>query len=333
MSMNEQTWSSAQLLQLSGGYWQTCALHAAVKLELFSCLQDEKSLEEAARTLACDSRGLGMLLAALTAMGLVRKSAGRYSNSAAASTYLDRQSPDYLGHIIKHHHHLMESWAHLDRAVKSGVPQVQASAHSEEEWRESFQLGMFNLAMQSAPPLVQRIDLSGRRRLLDLGGGPGTWAIHFCLENPDLHATIFDLPTTRPFAEETVARFHMQPRIEFSPGNFLVDDLPGGFDVAWLSHILHGEGPEECRRLLGKATASLVSGGLLMVHEFIMDDDLTGPLFPALFSLNMLVATEKGQSYTQGSLTAMMIAAGCRDVRRLSLPDSVPSGILLGIIP
>jgi hypothetical protein len=331
--MIEQVWSSAQILQLSGGYWQTCALHAGVKLDLFSCLEEGRDLTEAAQVLACDQRGLAMLLTALTAMGLVRHNSGRYSNSAAASTYLCRQSPAYLGHIIKHHHHLMESWAHLDRAVKDGHPMAQPSSHSADEWRESFQLGMFNLAMQTAPPLVQQIDLAGRRRLLDLGGGPGTWAIHFCLANPALRATIFDLPTTRPFAEETIDRFAMQQRIDFLPGNFLVDEFPGGFDCAWLSHILHGEGPDDCRRILAKAAASLTAGGLLMVHEFILDDDLEGPLFPALFSLNMLVATEKGQSYTQSSLTEMMIAAGCRDVRRLSLPDSVPSGILLGTVP
>jgi hypothetical protein len=140
------------------------------------------------------------------------------------------------------------------------------------------------------------------------------------------------LPTTRPFAEETIARFHMEERIAFTPGNFLIDDLPGDFDVAWLSHILHGEGPDDCRRILKKAAASLRTGGLLLVHEFIVDDDLTGPLFPALFSLNMLVATEKGQSYTQSSLTDMMTDAGCRDIQRIPLPESVPSGILIGAV-
>lgn len=333
--MNQQSWSPAQLLQLSGGYWQACALHAGVKIGVFSCLEEGQSVEDAARALGCNQRGLGMLLAALTAMGLLDHEhvSGHYRNTPASSSFLSRHSPHYLGHIIKHHHHLMESWAQLDRAVKGGHPLDRPSTHSDEEWRESFQLGMFNLAMQTAPSLVKEIDLTGRRRLLDLGGGPGTWAIHFCLENPALQATIFDLPTTWPFAEETIARFEMRQRVEFTPGNFLIDVLPGGYDVAWLSHILHGEGPEECRRILAKAAAALVPGGLLMVHEFILDDDLTGPLFPALFSLNMLVATEKGQSYTQSSLADMMRTAGARDIRRLALPESVPSGILLGTMP
>jgi hypothetical protein len=331
--MSEQPWTPAQLLQLSGGYWQACALHAGVKLDLFSVLGEGKSAEQAARLLGCDQRGLTMLLTALTAMGLLTHSSATYRNSSAATTYLSQDSSHYLGHIIKHHHHLMESWAHLDRAVKSGRPREEASAHSDEEWRESFQLGMFNLAMQTAPSLVKQIDLAGHRRLLDLGGGPGTWAVHFCLAHPALQATVFDLPTTRPFAEETIARFEMQQRIQFTPGNFLIDELPGSYDVAWLSHILHGEGPDECRRILAKAASALVSGGLLIVHEFILDDDLSGPLFPALFSLNMLVATEKGQSYTQSSLAEMMHAAGARDIRRLPLPESVPSGIMLGTIP
>jgi predicted O-methyltransferase YrrM len=331
--MSDQTWSPAQLLQLSGGYWQACTLHAGVKLDVFSVLGEGKSTGEAALALGCDQRGLTMLLAALTAMGLLEGSSGQYRNTPAASAFLSRDSPQYLGHIIKHHHHLMESWSHLDQAVKGGHPLQKQSTHSDEEWRESFQLGMFNLAMQTAPSLVKQISLGDRRRLLDLGGGPGTWAIHFCLENPALQATVFDLPTTRPFAEETIARFAMEQRIEFTPGNFLIDDVPGGYDVAWLSHILHGEGPDECRRILAKAVSALEPGGLLIVHEFIMNDDLTGPLFPALFSLNMLGATEKGQSYTEKHLIDMMISAGARDIRRLPLPESVPSGILLGAMP
>ena len=88
-------------------------------------------------------------------------------------------------------------------------------------------MGMFNLAMMLAPKIVPYIDLAERRHLLDLGGGPGTYAIQFCMQNPDLKATIFDLPGSRDFAEKTVSQFSMQERIDFQAGDFQTDQIDG----------------------------------------------------------------------------------------------------------
>jgi SAM-dependent methyltransferase len=178
---------------------------------------------------------------------------------------------------------------------------------------------MFDLAMLLAPKMAGKLDLSGCRRLLDLGGGPGTWAIHFCLENPALEAVVFDLPTSRSFAEETIARFDMGGRISFVDGDFLKGEIKGRYDVAWLSQILHGEGPEEVRTILEKIRSALEPGGLLMIHEFILDDKLDGPLFPALFSLNMLLGTPKGRSYSGQQLFDLLLEAGFREPQRLVL--------------
>jgi hypothetical protein len=274
-----------------------------------------------------------MLLDALTAMGLVTKDAGRYAATPFAAEFLARTSPAYLGHIIMHHHHLMESWVHLDEAVRSGGPVRARVSHVDDAaLRESFEMGMFNLAMQIAPIIVPRIDLSGRRRLLDLGGGPGTYAIHFCLHNPDLTAVVYDLPTTRPFAEKTIARFGLAERVAFADGDFIAGEIEGRFDVAWLSHILHGEGPAGCAVILEKGVAALEPGGLIMVQEFILDDSRDAPLFPALFSLNMLLGTPNGQAYSQGELVAMLTAAGVRDVRRLPLELPNGAGIIAGFV-
>lgn len=327
-------WNPGQLLELSGGYWQTCALHAGVVLDLFTALGDERlTARGLAVRIGADPRALAMLLNALVAMGLLAKYDDRYANVPAGAVYLSRDSDRYLGHIIKHHSHLMESWARLAEAVRTGGPLRESAAHASEEWRESFLMGMFNLASQLAPVLVPQIDLGGRRRLLDLGGGPGTYAIHFCKANPQLTAVVYDLPTTRPFAEKTIARFGLQDRISFADGDFLRDGIEGTYDVAWLSHILHGEGPAGCARILERAAAALEPGGLLLVHEFILDDDEAGPLFPALFSLNMLLGTEDGQAYSGARIAAMLEAAGLRDPRRFPLDLPGPSGVIAASKP
>lgn len=330
--MEEKPWTPAELLQLSGGYWSVCALHAAVALDVVTPLACEAlTTVEVADRRGLDARGAAMLLDALAAMELVHKREERYSATPFAAQYLAKSSPDYLGHIIMHHHHLVPGWARLDEAVRRGGPVKESSSHGDDEGaRESFLMGMFNLAMQGAPKVVPLIDLAGRRRLLDLGGGPGTWAIHFCRQNTGLEAVVYDLPTTRRFAEETVARFGLGERIGFMEGDFLENDIPGGFDVVWLSHILHAYGPDQCAVILEKAVVALEPGGLLLVQEFILDDDRTGPLFPVLFSLNMLVGTPSGQSYAEGELCAMMAAAGLRDVRRLPLELPNGAGIIAG---
>lgn len=330
--MNPADWNPAELLKLSGGYWATCTLHAGVKLDLFTPLAEKaRPADVLAGEKGLDARALEMLLNALTALGLLEKRDGRFAATPAAARYLARNSPDYLGHMILHHHHLVESWSRLDEAVRTGAPVRDRVSHEPTgQERESFLLGMLNLAMLSAPGVVPAIDLAGRRRLLDLGGGPGTWAIHFCRHNPGLEAVIFDLPTTRPFAEQTVARFGLSDRIRFVAGDFTVDCLPGGCDVAWLSQVLHGESPASAARLLARTVEALEPGGLLLVQEFLLAADRTAPEFPALFSLNMLLGTPQGQAYSEPELVEMMRQAGLKGIERLplELPNGV--GILVG---
>jgi len=329
--MGTKDWTTGEIFEISGSYWRTCALHAAVELDLFTAIgATPLTVEELADQTQASRDGIERLINALAAMGLVEKKDGRCACPPSIQRLLAKDSPDYIGHIILHHHHLMESWARLDESVRSGRGIRDRSSVGREEWRESFLMGMFNLAMAIAPRMAEAIDLSGRRRLLDLGGGPGTYAIHFCLKNPALAAAVFDLPTTRPFAEKTISRFQLNRRIDFSAGDYHSDGIPGRYDVAWLSHILHAEGPEACRNIIQKTVSALEPGGMIIIHEFILNDTLDGPLFPALFSLNMLLGTESGRSYSEAELSAMLAAAGVRDIRRIPVQTPNDSGVIRG---
>ena len=295
-----QRWNPGELLEVSGAFWKTCALHTAVKLDVFSVIGDDQlSAETIATKIKGSLKGVERLLNALVAMDLLEKSDDDYLNISGGCDFLSRESDEYIGHIILHHHHLVESWSQLDQAVLTGEPIRSRSSFSKEEWRESFLLGMFNLAMNLAPQLVPLIELSTNHHLLDLGGGPGTYAIHFCLNNPQLKATVFDLPTTKPFAEKTIEKFKLSDRIDFMTGNYVDDEIQGKYDAAWLSHILHGEGPQTCRDIIQKTVSALEPGATIIVHDFILDNSMDGPLFPALFSLNMLLGTSSGQSYSE----------------------------------
>ncbi len=328
-----ETWNPGKLLEISGYYWKTCTLHAGVKLGLFTAIGDKPTgAPELAKILEADERGLAMLLNALTAMGLIEKTGEKYANTPTAGPLLRKDSPRYIGFMIMHHHHLVSSWSRLDEAVKSGKPVRGRELFEDEVERESFLMGMFNIAMGTAPLVADHMDLSGRRRLLDLGGGPGTYAIHFLLKNPELTATIFDLPTTRPFAEKTVQRFNLEERIDFQAGDFSVDPISGTHDLVWLSHIVHGEAPEDCRKLLKKAVSALAPGGMIMIHDFFLEKNRAAPLFPTLFSLNMLACTPGGQSYSEAEIRKMLEEAGVKEIRRSEFTGPNDSGIITGTV-
>jgi len=326
-------WHPGELLSTSSAYWRGCTLQASVRLKIFSKLRHGPlSGRELAEAIGSNVLATLLLLNALVAMGILEKDGEDYQNSAEAQQFLVESSVDYMGHIILHHHHLLDSWAQLDQVVQSGRP-PQKRFFGQEAERESFIMGMFNLAMQLAPQVADQIDLSGRRHLLDLGGGPGTFAIHFCAANPGLEAVIFDKPTTEPFARQTVAEFGLTERIRFTAGDFNTDQLQGGpYDVAWLSHILHSNTIEQCYRIIEKCVAVMQKGGLILVHDFILDDGKDGPEFPALFSLNMLLANNGGRSYSQEEIFDMLKSSGVEQVERHPFQAKNDSSIIYGLI-
>ena len=332
--MNAVEYNPGELLQISGYFWKTCTLHTGVKLDVFTTIGEEALTgAQIAQKLQTDARATVIFLNALVAMELLKKKKDMFSNTPSSLKFLSKSSPQYIGYMIMHHAHLVDSWNKLDEGVRGGEPlRGRTSVVDDEKRREAFLMGMFNMAMSIGPQLAKIIDLPDRQHLLDLGGGPGTYAIHFCLANPRLKATVFDLPTTRPFAEKTIAKFDLSDRIGFQSGSYLTDDIQGVYDVAWLSHILHAEGPENCQNIIQKAVSALKPGGQLIIHEFILKNTMDGPLFPALFALNMLLGTEGGQAYSEAQLQDMLKTAGVKDIKRLPWQGPTESGILAGIV-
>ena len=297
---------------------------------MFSCIEAGAAHpDDLSRELGADARAVTMLCNALAAMGLLKKEGGLFRNTEPARQYLVKSSPDYIGYIITHFYHTVESWWHLPQAIRTGA-QISSVYEKTEDERESFLMGMHNLASALAPKIAEILDLGSAGTLLDLGGGPGTYAVNFCLKNPDLQACVFDLPESRLYAQRTIALAGLSDRITFIPGNYDTEDIPGTYDAVWLSQILHAEGPADCQKLISKAAAALNPGGAIYIHEFILNNDMAGPAFPAIFSLNMLVATKGGQSYSEEQLRHMLAQAGVKNIQRLDFTGPNDSGIIYG---
>ncbi len=326
-------WHPGELLSTSSAYWRGCTLQAAVRLNVFTGFSDSPlSGNELSKRLGSSEQATILLLDALAAMGLLTKEGEHYSNTSVAQQFLVESSADYLGHIILHHHHLLDGWAQLEKVIQTGKSPKRRSYGQDAE-RKSFIMGMFNLAMQIAPQLAVQIDLQGRKRFLDLGGGPGTYAIHFCKANHGLNAVIFDRPTTESFAQETVSQFDLNDRIAFLPGDFTTDPIAGGpYDVAWLSHILHSNPIDDCYRIVKKSVEAMESGGIILIHDFILDNSKDSPEFPALFSLNMLLADNGGRSYSQEEIADMLSSAGVGNIEHHPFRAKNDSSIVYGLV-
>jgi cyclopropane fatty-acyl-phospholipid synthase-like methyltransferase len=175
---------------------------------------------------------------------------------------------------------------------------------------QDFICGMENVSRRTSLEVADKLDLSDSRRLLDLGGGPGTAAITFAKANPELEAVVFDLPGPVGIAEKQIARHGLGDRITTHAGDFLTDEMPGGFDVVYIANIIHMLDPGQTRSLLAKAAGALEPGGRLLVKDFFLDDTRAAPAWTAQFSVNMLVNTEGGKSYTLTEMIDLLSDTG-----------------------
>jgi SAM-dependent methyltransferase len=336
-------WGSADIMGLSSSYWAGCALQAGVSLDLFTALENSGgnaqdkhiTAQVLAHKLGCNERAFGMLVTALISLGFLDGDADNILLPEHSRIYLSRSSEQYLGYFIKHHANIMPGWVNLAEAVKKGKRTRENSSSDTDnaDEREAFLMGMFNVAINQAEKVAAALDFTGRKRWSDIGGGPGTYAVFFCKANPELRATIFDRPSSESFALGVVRRFGLEQRVDFAGGDFLKDTLPAGYDVAWLSQVLHGESPADATRLVERAAKTLNPGGLLVIQEFVLDDTRRGPAHPALFGLNMLIGTTGGQAYTSSEIQDMLRKAGAGAVRRLEIDLPMGCGIIMGQMP
>ena len=305
-----------QLTDTAKGFQGGVVLAAAARLELFTLL-DKGALgeEQVAEKLGLDKRATGIFLHALAGMGLLHKEeSGRFGNSEIADELLVRGRPYFQGDIILHNANLIERWLRLPEVLKTGKPAEDLPRSVDDKnLRRDFILGMSNIAVLSAQKVAEGLagDLASSRRMLDLGGGPGTYAITFCRLNPQLEAVVFDLPEV--IDEITIAQVEaagMKDRIGFLKGDYLKDSLGAGYDLVLISNIIHSLGARENILLIQRCFDCMVSGGKILVKDFLLEENRTGPPMASMFAVNMLTGTSSGGCYTAGEVKEWLEAAG-----------------------
>lgn len=272
-------------------------------------------------------RPLTRLLDALVALGLLEKRSGVYRPRPDARALLDRDSPTSVLPMLLHQAHLWQRWSTLTQAVDPA-----AESRAERRSTAAFIGAMHVAGRGQASAVAAAAGIGGARRLLDVGGGPGTYTEAFLTAAPALEATLFDRPEVVAIARERLASSACFRRVTFVEGDFLRDPLPPHHDLALLSAVIHSCSPEEVRALFANVFSALVPGGHVVVRDFVMSEDRTAPVGGALFAINMLLNTPGGATYTHDEIVGWLTDAGFARVRLLAAADTM-SALVEGYRP
>ena len=308
-----------RLNRLAIGGWAAQVLFTANELGVFDLLSDGCSLSagEVAGELQTDEDATERLLGALVSIDLLEHSDGGFTNTVATEEHLVSGRPESMATWVGLIGDWNRTFQNLEESVRSGKPAELPEEHlgRSPEYTRRFILGMHDYAIGPGRELARHLDLGGRRRLLDVGGGPGTYSILLAQENPELQCVVFDLPEVVSIAAEVIAEHGLEGRVSIVGGNYHSDDFPQGFDTVLVSNVLHQEDRDSCHRILSQSRAALEPGGLGVVHAMFLNERGDGPLWPALHNLLMLLVYRGGRAYSVEQTFEMLEQAGFQGPR------------------
>ena len=294
---------------IANGYKKSQILFTALKAGFFDLLITERAGASVAEALGWSERGVVMLLDGLVAMDLLEKRGDIYKNTPLASATLAKDGCAYQGDILSHNLSSWDDWAALEERVRTGTGVPYGERRTGQALR-NFILGMSNIARLSAREVLQAVDLSGYRHMLDLAGGPATYPIAFMEACPGLRATLGDRPEVVEIAGEQVAAAGLEGRFDYITGDCLADDIGSGYDLVFVSNLIHSFSDEENASLVKKVYGALEPGGVIIIKDFIVENDRSGPAFSLIFALHMLVHTRGGNTYSFNEVRNWTDSAG-----------------------
>lgn len=336
--MNRAVEPFLRLQDAANGHVPAKILHVAVNLDLFSKLSNEgKTAAQLATLVHADPTALELLLNALAAMGYLKKEKERFYSQPIIHTYLVKNGPKYLGHLIAHQARSWEQWSHLESALLSGKPVHRNDMYQDQPAAlNDFIRGMHELAIArgDARYLSKAIPLGRCRKLLDLGGGPGTYASMFCRANRSLRAVVMDLPATLKVTRRILKEFDQTGRVSTMSGDYRKPGKIKGapYDVVLISNILHAEDEATNRRLLQRVHDAMTPGGIVIIKDHILNPDHTSPINGALFALEMRLGTS-GRTYSYREVASWLQESGYQDMVEVPIGPPMNISLVLALRP
>jgi 3-hydroxy-5-methyl-1-naphthoate 3-O-methyltransferase len=364
----QQHISPDPIFQMATGFWVSKTLMTAVELELFTKLSGNRgvNIKELQGILGMEQRPTEVFATALVSLGLLKLSNAvspppssssigdvnnnnrLYSNSELADKFLDKNKPTgYMGDfIIMLDKQFYDRWGRLVEALKNNSPVERAGSQdvqsvgsmfeqaknnqaSTEAQMQMFTHAMYGVSVIPAQALTKVFNFSEHKKMMDIGGGSGVYAIEAVKENPNMSATVIDLEPACNVANEYIKKFHLQDKIRTEALDFFKQDLPTDCDVALLSHIIHFLDEEKDKILLRKIYHSLPEqNGVVLISEWLLNDEKTGPIPSAMLSLTMIVDQPVGRNYSFAEVSKMLTDVGFTNIERRPLAG--PAEVVIG---
>jgi len=313
-----------EVLSIAEGFFQSSILFSLLKLRVFERIgEDSKSLVELASELKTRPETLVRLLNAGVVLRLLESKDGTTYRVARSfrSTLLPSAGENYLGNWISNLDYFRSALAELDQAILKSAPTVNPSHHlgvDKEQTRE-FTLAMHNYASLRGKELAHFLDTAGCKTVLDLGCGPGTYAFHLGMRNPELQLYLLDLPEVLEVAKEVQSRYRLGSEIHYIPMDATQDEIPGSYDLILVSNTLHMLGEEASRRLIRRLFESINHGGSLVIQAQYLQDSRLGGRWPVFLDLIQLCITSKGKNHSVGETSSWLEEAGFSNVQYCSM--------------
>jgi ubiquinone/menaquinone biosynthesis C-methylase UbiE len=327
-----------RLQQLGFAYSPPLIISAAVNNKVFDTLQaGPKAVEEVKKETGASARGLRAIMDALVGLELLKKDRqSRYSLTPESQAFLIRDKPGtfagFFGSILPV---LTSRWLQLTDIVRDGRPAVAVNQETEgTEFFSQLVETIIPMSYAGAQKLANHLNVAKAKeqvRVIDLAAGSGIWGIAVTQKSPRVRVTAVDWAGMIPTTKRITEKFGVRDCFDFIEGDLLEANFGSGYDVATLGHILHSEGEERSRQLLKKTFRALKSGGTIAIAEWLVNDDRTKPLPSLMFSVQMLVNTEKGDTFSFNEIKKWLEDAGFKKVRKLEAPG--PSPLILATKP
>lgn len=310
---------AAQMQVVSGAVapWRSQVLFSLFDIGVFECLSkqaaDSRLLSE---QLKVPEHSLKRLLDCGVSLGFLKKDGTVYGNAAVADQTLVSGQPGYMGNWLMLAGRWYHSFGMLSEGIRKGHAVEDVNFMDDPQYRDLFVKGMIDYARYRGQDILNHLDLSRRRRLLDIGCGPAAYAVMFCEAYPELECVCLDLPDAIKIAKEYVSQSGAAGRITFTAADYhTLDAFDPSCDVVFLSHILHQEDESSCLDLLNRCYAALPPDGLLVIQAMFPDAKGISSSFTALHDLLALLIFPGGRNHRHTDVIEWMEATGFIDIR------------------
>ncbi len=314
------------------GYRPACVVMTANELKLFDQIKQPATAKQIAETLNLHREATERLLNSLVAMEIITKKNQTYHLPESAHDYLTSGGSRSLQQWIQLAAEFYPVWGQLSPFIKSGVliKSVMEMLGSDPHKMKTFTNAMHDKARKATWLIAREIPIGEAKTMLDVGGGPGTYALEWCKLHRHLKATVFDIASVLSVAKNYIEAYGLQGQVDTRPGDFHTDDLGDSrYDLVLMANILHMYDAEMGRALVSKAAKAVKPGGRIIVHGFCTDENQTSPFEDTLFNLNIAMLSEGGRAHPIKEKINWLEGAGISDIRHFRI-EAVPTGVITG---